>query len=301
MTSSLVAVGFRIRRHGRAALVLVVALLPVLVGHLQERLDLALGDLLQAHLAALTGLAVDRPLLTDDHLQRAQDVPGGLERHLLQPFDGPVLDCAQNLQVPLGHLLERLSGLLRRARPGRLLELAQACRPVLLGGELGDRLLADAEVRGYRLVRAARAEREVVLEGVRGDLPVHDALLSAATASKVLPSSVACFPVAICQRWIVPSTKAGWTAIARHRRRSFSAAMICEPEPQKGSSTTSPARVCCSIGISKRRVGFEVGWKDVIRCFPSQSASHTVSSWPTPCFGLLPFFQPKAHGSCFHR
>ena len=49
------------------------------------------------------------------------------------------------------------------------------------------------------------------------------------------------------------------------------------------------------------RSGFDVGWKVVMRAFPSQSASHTLSSKPVPCSGLCPLFQPNAHGSCFQR
>jgi hypothetical protein len=45
--------------------------------------------------------------------------------------------------------------------------------------------------------------------------------------------------------------------------------------------------VCCSSGISKSFVGFEVGWNVVMRALPSQSASQIESSCPKPCFGLV--------------
>src|SRR5262249_53234556 len=65
-------------------------------------------------------------------------------------------------------------------------------------------------------------------------------------------------PVKPPHRRTATSTKAGEISMARHFRRSFSAAINCEPEPEpeNGSSTTAPGFVCCSMGISKSRTGF---------------------------------------------
>src|SRR5213594_567643 len=139
-------------------------------------------------------------------------------------------------------------------------------------------------------------------QGRHGDKPVHHEppFRSFAISEKVLsaPSSNASLPVAFSQRRRATSTKAGEISIARQRRWSFSAAMIWLPEPEKGSRTMALKRVCCSIGISKRRVGFWVGCSfPTMRLFPSQSTSHTLSMSPYPCFGLWPRFQPKAQGS----
>ena len=56
------------------------------------------------------------------------------------------------------------------------------------------------------------------------------------------------------------STKTGSFSIAKHRRPSFSAAMICVPEPLKGSKQRSPGLVCTRIGIAKTSTGLTVGW-----------------------------------------
>ncbi len=45
-------------------------------------------------------------------------------------------------------------------------------------------------------------------------------------------------------------------SIALHRRPVRSAAMICEPDPENGSKTTSPAAVCLRIGRAKISIGF---------------------------------------------
>src|SRR5262249_11912199 len=150
---------------------------------------------------------------------------------------------------------------------------SEAFLPVLALRKQGHRPLGRAEVLSDALVAPRRAEPDVERERIRREFPCHfeAPFRSAVMSAKVRPSSVASCPVACRQRRTVPSTKAGESSIARHLRPSFSAARIWLPDPQNGSSTTAPAFVCTSIGISNSRVGFEVGWNVVNRALPSQS------------------------------
>src|SRR5512134_746033 len=68
---------------------------------------------------------------------------------------------------------------------------------------------------------------------------------SAAMSSNVRPSPsrVACLFVAVCQRFTATSTYCGLISIAKTRRPVVSPAMICEPEPLKGSGITKSSRV----------------------------------------------------------
>ena len=62
-------------------------------------------------------------------------------------------------------------------------------------------------------------------------------------------------PVAFCHRWMATSTKTGSSSMAKQRRPSRSAAMICEPDPEKGSKQMAPRLVCLRTDQAKTLKG----------------------------------------------
>ena len=105
------------------------------------------------------------------------------------------------------HFLQPLTQPLVDALLGRALDGFEAFPPLLSPGDIDDAAFRHAEVIGQGSIAATRAEGDVIGEGVVGDSLAHDAPLCSETSAKVAPSSsVACAPVACCQRATATST-----------------------------------------------------------------------------------------------
>ena len=94
--------------------------------------------------------------------------------------------------------------------------------------------------------------------------------------SSLLPSSAAHSPKNFSRLITATSTDTGEISIAYTTRPHCSPAVICDPEPQKGSKQISPETVCFRIGIAKSSTGFWVGCSlPRTRALPSQSGCQT--------------------------